>query len=83
MIRSITVSEGDVDNITGFTDGAVITITGMLEDYAKGAGAISGNQTVGSPSTVTLEVDQTDPATLPLASITNRGGPVVHQNGTL
>ena len=67
--KVVTVSEGDVDNITGFTDGATITITGMLEDYAKGAGG-TGNQTVGSPSSVTLEVDQTDPASPTIASIT-------------
>ena len=51
--------------ITGFTEGATISITGMLEDYADGAGG-TGNQTVGSPSSVTLEVDQTDPASLQL-----------------
>ncbi|GIR23513.1 hypothetical protein CM15mP37_10180 [bacterium] len=74
--KVVTVSEGDVDNITGFTDGATITITGMLEDYAKGAGG-TGNQTVGSPSSVTLEVDQTDPASPTIASITTVGDPVV------
>ena len=74
--KVITVSEGDVDDITGFTDGATITITGMLEDYAKGAGG-TGNQTVGSPSSVTLEVDQTDPASPTIASITTVGRPVV------
>ena len=74
--KVVTVSEGDVDDITGFTDGATITITGMLEDYAKGAGG-TGNQTVGSPSSVTLEVDQTDPASPTIASITTVGDPVV------
>ena len=77
--KTILVSESDIDSngeLTGFTEGAVISFTGLLEDYADGSGG-TGNQTVGTPSNTTLTVDQTDPASPTIASITNVGGAVV------
>ena len=77
--KTILVSESDIDSngeLTGFAEGAVISFTGLLEDYADGSGG-TGNQTVGTASSVTLTVDQTDPASPTIASITNVGGAVV------
>ncbi len=51
--KTITVSESDLDDITGFALGAVISFTGMIEDYSDGAGG-TGNQTVGTASSTTL-----------------------------
>ena len=67
--KTITVAESDLDGITGFTLGAVISFVGMIEDFADGA-AGTGNQTVGAASATTLIVDQNDPAAFTTGAVT-------------
>ena len=77
--KTIRVNESDIDSnseLTGFAEGAVISFAGLLEDYADGPSG-TGNQTVGAASGTTLTVDQTDPASPAIASITTVGGAVV------
>ena len=74
--KTITAAESDVDGITSFDDGATISFTGLLEDYADGAGG-TGNQTTGTASSTTLIVDQTDPSAFPTGAVTTVTEPVV------
>ena len=73
--KTVTVAESDLDGITGYSLGAVIKVTGRLEDYADGPGG-TGNQTVGTESSTTLIVDQDDPAAFTVGAVTTVGDPV-------
>ena len=74
--KTITVAESDIDNITGFAAGAVISFTALLEDYADGAGG-TGNQTTGTASTTTLTVDQVDPSAFTTGAVATVTEPIV------
>jgi len=74
--KTISVAANDLEGITGFTNGASVLFTGLIEDFADGAGG-TGNQTVGTASATTLTVDQQDPAAFTTGAITTLTEPVV------
>ena len=77
--KEISIAESDIDSngeLAGFSEDAVITFTGLLEDYADGNGG-TGNQTTGTASSTTLTVDQTDPTAFTTGAVTTVGDPAV------
>lgn len=74
--KTISVSANDLEGIAGFTNGASVLFTGLIEDFADGANG-TGNQTVGTASATTLTVDQQDPAAFTTGAITTLTEPVV------
>tara|TARA_Y100000590_G_scaffold17598_4_gene21103 strand:- start:11500 stop:19866 length:8367 start_codon:yes stop_codon:yes gene_type:complete len=74
--KTISVAANDLEGITGFTNGATVSFTALLEDYADGSGG-TGNQTTGTASSTTLIVDQQDPAAFTTGAITTLTEPVV------
>ncbi len=74
--KTISVSASNLEGITGFAEGASVSFTALLEDYADGAGG-TGNQTTGTASSTTLTVDQRDHAAFTTGAVITLTEPVV------
>ncbi|MFY0605241.1 MAG: Ig-like domain-containing protein, partial [Cyclobacteriaceae bacterium] len=68
--KTISVLATDFEGITGFTNGAVITIGAIVNDVA-------GNTTTATVSSQTITVDQLDPSDFTTGTATATGGAVV------
>ncbi len=68
--KTLTVNAAEFEAITGFAEGAVITITAIITDAA-------GNSTTGTASATTVTVDQTLPAAFTTGPVETSGGETV------
>ena len=68
--KTLSVSSGVLEAVSGFGDGVVVTFLAVLTDSA-------GNETSGTVSTTTLTVDQTLPSAFTTGAVTTVGGTVV------
>jgi len=68
--KTLAVTAAEFEGITGFAEGAVITITAIITDAA-------GNSTTGTASATTITVDQTPPAAFATGLVETSGGDTV------